>query len=144
MTKSTLTSRQEKFCECVAKNMTHSDAYRTSYSASNMLTKTINRKAAALMSKDIIRARVDELKERLAERELWTREDSVKTLISVMQDGRPNDIISAIKELNNMHGFNEPKKIDMSATIKANEAALVDAAKALELSMKQKSQAPDG
>ena len=115
MTKSTLTSRQEKFCECVAKNMTHSDAYRTSYSASNMLTKTINRKAAALMSKGIIRARVDELKEQLAERELWTREDSVKTLISVMQDGRPNDIISAIKELNNMHGFNEPKKIDMSA-----------------------------
>ena len=32
-----------------------------------------------------------------------------------MSDARPNDVIAAIKELNNMQGFNAPKKMQIEA-----------------------------
>lgn len=110
-----LTPKQEKFAQNVAKGMTFSDAYRKSYDASKMVDETIHKRASELAQKGEILGRIDKLKEQLSERQLWSREDSIKKLIEVMSDARPNDIIAAIKELNNMQGFNAPKKMQIEA-----------------------------
>ncbi len=110
-----LTPKQEKFAQNVAKGMTFSDAYRNSYDASKMVDETVHKRASEIVQKGEIKGRIDQLKEQLSERQLWSREDSIKKLIDVMSDARPNDIIAAIKELNNMQGFNAPKKMQIEA-----------------------------
>jgi hypothetical protein len=47
---------------------------------------------------------------------LWTRERSVLLLgnIAVGINEKSSDRISAIKELNAMHGYNEPAKMEIS------------------------------
>ena len=110
-----LTPKQEKFAQNVAKGMTFSDAYRKSRDASKMADETVHKRASELAQKGEILGRIDKLKEQLSERQLWSREDSIKKLIEVMSDARPNDIIAAIKELNNMQGFNAPKKMQIEA-----------------------------
>jgi hypothetical protein len=45
-----LTSKQEKFTQCVAEGMTQADAYRAAYSAGRMKNETIWSKAAILMA----------------------------------------------------------------------------------------------
>jgi phage terminase small subunit len=110
-----LTPKQEKFAQNVAKGMTFSDAYRKSYDASKMVDETIHKRASELAQKGEIAGRIDKLKEQLSAKQLWSREDSIKKLIEVMSDARPNDIIAAIKELNNMQGFNAPKKMQIEA-----------------------------
>ena len=95
--------------------MTFSDAYRKSRDASKMADETVHKRASELAQKGEILGRIDKLKEQLSERQLWSREDSIKKLIEVMSDARPNDVIAAIKELNNMQGFNAPKKMQIEA-----------------------------
>ena len=63
-----------------------------------------------------IRARVKELKEAIAEKVLWTRADSINALKdSIDEKGAVR--VSAVKELNAMHGYNAPKKVEHSGTI---------------------------
>lgn len=112
-----LTPKQEKFAQNVAKGMTFSDAYRKSRDASKMADETVHKRASELAQKGEILGRIDKLKEQLSERQLWSREDSIKKLIEVMSDARPNDVIAAIKELNNMHGFDAPSKIELSGNM---------------------------
>lgn len=112
-----LTPKQEKFAQNVAKGMTFSDAYRKSYDASKMVDETIHKRASELAQKGEIAGRIDKLKEQLSAKQLWSREDSIKKLIEVMSDARPNDVIAAIKELNNMHGFDAPSKIELSGNM---------------------------
>ena len=112
-----LTPIQEKFAQNVAKGMTFSDAYRNSYDASKLVDETVHKRASGLAQKGEIAGRINKLKEQLSERQLWSREDSIKKLIEVMSDARPNDVIAAIKELNNMHGFDAPSKIELSGNM---------------------------
>ena len=79
-----LTPKQEKFAQNVAKGMTFSDAYRNSYDASKMVDETVHKRASELAQKGEIAGRIDKLKEQLSERQLWSREDSIKKLIEVM------------------------------------------------------------
>ena len=59
-------------------------------------------------------ARVDELRGKLEKKELWTREMSVKALIGAYKDGNPTTKIASVKELNAMHGFNAPTRLDVT------------------------------
>ena len=111
-----LTPKQEKFCQCVADGMTQADAYRTAY-PNNMSSKTIVEKASGLMNDGNIRARVQELKQQLSQKALWTREESVKVLKEVIEEGRARDKTSAVKELNLMHGYNAPIKHEISGEV---------------------------
>jgi hypothetical protein len=60
------------------------------------------------------------LKAEIAEKQLWTRENSVKALIGaykVAKEGNnASGMTGAIKELNAMHGFNAPVKVDHAST----------------------------
>ena len=116
-----LTAKQEAFCQAIADGMTQADAYRTAYSAEKMADKTIWEKASALMADGKVTARVAELKQALAEKQLWSREMSVKGLVAayrVASEGKnASGMTGAIKELNAMHGYNEPAKVNISGNL---------------------------
>ena len=111
-----LTGKQEAFAQAIADGMTQADAYRTAYSAEKMSANAIYREASLLLDSPKVAQRVDEIKSALAKRQLWTREMSVKALVKayrVAEDGaNASAMTGAVKELNAMHGYNEPIKLD--------------------------------
>lgn len=118
-----MTPKQEAYCQAIADGMTQADAYRTAFNAGKMKPETIHKRASELMSNGEVTGRVVELKAKLAEKALWTREDSVRTLQSVLADpdAKPNDKTGAVKVLNEMHGFNAPTKTENDTTIRIVE-----------------------
>ena len=108
-----LTVKQEAFAQAVASGKTQADAYRLAYNAENMKENSVWTNASKLMSDAKVAQRVEELRKVLEKKELWTREMSVKALIGAYKDGNPTAKIAAVKELNAMHGFNAPTKLDV-------------------------------
>lgn len=97
--------------------MTQADAYRAAYSAGQMKDATVWRNASALISNNKVATRVAEIRKPLEEKQLWTREMSVKALMTAFRDGSPGVKVSAVKELNLMHGFNAPSKVEVAGDI---------------------------
>lgn len=126
-----LTGKQEKFCQCVADGMTQADAYRTAYNAGKMKPDTVHVKASTLMADGKIAGRVRELREALAEKVLWTRAQSVAVLSGVATnctgEVKPSEQVSAVKELNAMHGFNAPAKVDLMNSDGSMARQMIDA-----------------
>lgn len=112
MTQAKLTAKQEAFAQGIADGLGQADAYRTAYDAEGMKDSTIYSKASVLMSDGKVTARVAELKAQVAEKQLWTREMSVKGLMSAyriaLEAKSSTGMTGAVKELNIMHGFNAP------------------------------------
>jgi hypothetical protein len=117
-----ITAKQEAFSQAVAGGMTQADAYRASYDANEMLDKTIIEEASRVAADRNVSARVTSLKEAIAIAAIWTRLDSVQTLAEIAKDteARANEKVSAIKELNSMHGFNAPTKHEIAGTFNIN------------------------
>jgi hypothetical protein len=113
-----MSPKQEHFAQCIADGMTQADAYRTAYDASKMKDSSIHVNASKLLSDAKVAQRVAELKEKLVTKALWSREMSVKALVSSYKvaQGQNNSsgMTGAIKELNAMHGFNEPSKLELT------------------------------
>ena len=122
MTEIKLTAKQEAFAQAIADGLGQADAYRIAYDAKGMKDGTVYSKASIMMSEGKIRARVDELKAQVAEKQLWTREMSVKGLIQayrIAQEAKTSTgMTAAVKELNIMHGFNEPTKLTVDMKFK--------------------------
>ena len=117
MTQDKLTAKQEAFAQGIADGLGQGDAYRMAYDAEGMKNSTIYSKASIMMSKGNIRARIAELKSQVAEKQLWSREMSVKALVQAYREGSGAVKVSAVKELNAMHGYNEPSKLNISGNI---------------------------
>ena len=104
--------------------MTQSDAYREAFDAENMKPETIHKRASELMGNGEVTGRVQELRSKLVTKGLWNREMSVKALVGAFNvaQGQNNasGMTGAIKELNAMHGFNEPQKVDISGELALN------------------------
>lgn len=112
-----LTAKQEKFCQCIADGMNQTDAYRSAYNSGNMSEKTVWRKAHDLIHNGKVTARITALNSQLANEKLWTRGKSVKVLTTIAEGKnhiKESDKIAAVKELNAMHGFNSPTKLEVS------------------------------
>ena len=113
-----MSPKQEHFAQCIADGMTQADAYRTAFDAENMKPETIHKRASELIGNGEVAGRVAELKEKLVTKALWTREMSVKALVSAYKvaQGKNNSsgMTGAVKELNAMHGFNEPSKLELT------------------------------
>lgn len=113
-----LTPKQEAFCLAYIETGNASEAYRRAYNAANSKPNTINVKASQLLSDGKIAVRCDELKLQLAEKSLWTRENSVKALINAYkvaeQQQQAPGMTGAVKELNAMHGFNAPAELSIT------------------------------
>jgi spore germination protein YaaH len=109
-----LTPKQEKFAQLVADGNTQADAYRGAFGQGNQSDKTIIEKASKQMATANVQTRVAQLKEELAKKALWSREESVEALKTVLTNpDKATDIVSAVKELNNMHGYNAPVKMEI-------------------------------
>ena len=115
----TLTAKQEAFVQAIAGGMNQSDAYRSAYSAGKMKAETIQQTACRLMADRKVSARVDSLRAQMADKALWTRERSVLVLAGIADsvESKAGEVVSAVKELNAMHGFNAPAKIELSGGV---------------------------
>jgi len=110
-----ITVKVEAFIQSYLSGKNASDAYRSAYNTANMKLNTINQRAYELLIDGDVAARIDFLKKELADKHLWTREDSLRTLIKVIENPEKNgDIIAAIKEINDMEGFKAPAKQEIS------------------------------
>ena len=118
----TLTAKQEAFAQAIADGKNQSDAYRTAYNAGKMKAETVQNSAYKLVMNGEVTARVKELREELANKSLWTREQSVAVLAGVVaaMDAKHGDKISAVKVLNDMQGFNAPTKVDIAGNVSIN------------------------
>lgn len=107
-----LTAQQEAFAQHVADGKSQAEAYRLAYPRFRGNDKTCWEMASRAMRK--VGARVEALREKLAEKALWTREQSVTVLSGIACGAEKcSDRVSAVKELNAMHGFNAPVKMDV-------------------------------
>lgn len=122
MNQAKLTAKQEAFAQGIADGLGQADAYRMAYDADGMKDSTIYSKASVLMSDGKVAARVAELKAQVAEKQLWTREMSVKGLMSAyriaLEAKASAGMTAAVKELNVMHGYNEPTKVAVNMHFK--------------------------
>lgn len=116
-----LTPKQERFCQCIADGMSQADAYRSSFDVKpTTKPETVQANASRLMSDSMVSARVKELRDMLTEKAIWTREDSARVLSEIAlghdEQGKTSDRVAAVKELNAMHGFNAPTKVDHTSS----------------------------
>jgi len=117
-----LTPKQEAFAQAVANGMTQADAYRSAFNVRpGSKPESTWDSASKLMAHPQVSLRVAELKEKLEKKALWSREMSVKALVKAYQIAEqgqnPQGMTGAIKEINAMHGFNAPQKIDLTGEL---------------------------
>lgn len=114
-----LTAKQEAFAQGIANGLGQADAYRAAYDAEDMKDETIYPHASRLMKNDKVSTRIAELRSQVQEKQLWSREMSVKALVQAYREGSGTVKVSAVKELNAMHGYNEPAKLNISGGLLA-------------------------
>ena len=116
-----LTPKQEKFAQCVADGMSQADAYRTAFDVgAKTKPETVRKRASELMENGDVSGMVAKLRQQLSEKAIWTREMSVQALIGVLSSPESHkDTIAAVKELNAMHGYNAPSKLDVTNSDKS-------------------------
>lgn len=112
-----ISQKQITFAEEVAHGSTASDAYRKAYNADSMSETSVWREASRLMSNPKVTTRVQEVRQSLEAKQLWTRELSVKTLVKVLENGANREVIAAVQELNKMHGWNAPERSEIDLNL---------------------------
>jgi hypothetical protein len=121
MAQDKLTAKQEAFAQGIADGLGQADAYRMAYDSKTASEGSIYVQSSNLMKNSKVALRVAELKSQVVEKQLWTREMSVKGLIQayrIAQDAKTSTgMTAAVKELNVMHGFNEPTKLSITGNM---------------------------
>ena len=112
-----LTAKQEAFCQGIADGLGQADSYRAAYDAEDMKENSVYVNASKLMKNAKITQRIAELKSQVQEKQLWSREMSVKALVQAYREGSGSVKVAAVKELNAMHGYNEPAKISVNGNL---------------------------
>ena len=113
-----LTKKQEAFAQLIAAGSNKIDAYKNAgYAWEKCTTSSMHVGANNVFVNPKVRLRIDQLKKELSNVCLWTREDSTKALINVVKNpDKQSDVVTAVKELNLMHGYNAPIKVDAIVT----------------------------
>ncbi len=112
-----LTAKQEAFCQGIADGLGQADAYRAAYDAEGMKDNVIYARASELMKNGKVTDRIKELRSEVQEKQLWSREMSVKALVQAYREGSGSVKVAAVKELNAMHGYNEPSKVSINGSL---------------------------
>jgi transposase len=112
-----LTAKQESFCQGIADGLGQADSYRAAYDAEGMKDNVIYARASELMKNGKVTDRIKELRSEVQEKQLWSREMSVKALVQAYREGSGAVKVSAVKELNAMHGYNEPSKLSITGNM---------------------------
>lgn len=106
-----LTDQLERFAQGVAGGMTRSAALRAAYplTVPKWAPDAVWNRASALMRDSQVLARVEELRAEIVQQNLWSRIQSARALIEVIDaPDKKSDVINAVKVLNEMHGYNAP------------------------------------
>jgi len=90
-----LTTKQEKFCECIVSGMTQADAYKEAYSAGKMGRNAIYVAASELMDDHKISLRIAELRKPVAEKAQITLESHLFDLLKLRNIAVQKDQIGA-------------------------------------------------
>ena len=112
-----LTAKQEAFCQGIADGLGQADSYRAAYDAEDMKENSVYVNASKLMKNAKVTQRISELRSEVQEKQLWSREMSVKALVAAYREGSGAVKVSAVKELNAMHGYNEPSKLNITGSM---------------------------
>lgn len=102
-----LTPKQEQFAKAIALDgMSYSDAYRSAYDTKRMSDKTINEKASLLKNQDKVRARIQELTEKVDTPRIMSAQKRKEWLTDVINDTKVdiNARLKASDQLNRMEG----------------------------------------
>lgn len=101
-----LTAKQEKFVQNLLEGMNQADAYRSAYDASRMTDKTVHEKASLLAGQDKVRARLAELRDKLANESIMSAQKRMEWLTRVIKDDheKTENKIKALDILNKMDG----------------------------------------
>ena len=101
-----LTAKQEKFVQNIIDGMSQADAYRNSYDTKRMTDKTVWEKASRLMSDDKVKARLQELRDRLAGEKIMTAKERLEWLTSLImsEEETTSDKLKAADIMNKMQG----------------------------------------
>jgi hypothetical protein len=115
-----LTPKQEAFCQAICDGMSQSDAYRHAYNASKMKPDSVNNMAHKNMQNLEIASRIKELRGKLQERVLITREDVLQGILDGIETGKANnkpmEIFKGYEIINKMLGYDAPIKHDVKST----------------------------
>lgn len=95
-----LTVKQERLAQGLFAGLTQREAYKHAYDAENMTDKTIDEKACLLAGEDKIKARIDQLKEELKNRNMITVEKVLAELAKI-----------AMVDLNDFLGYRTEKTV---------------------------------
>lgn len=130
-----LRPKQERFCQAIADGNSQADAYRIAYNTKNAKAATIQKRASELCKKGDIAGRVKELQDKLADKEIYTREEGLKMLkdiaCSQLKAALSSDngssksagaAIKAIAEMNRMCGYYEAENVNNAITISFGDA----------------------
>ncbi len=100
-----LTPKQEAFVQNIIQGMSQADAYRSAYNASKMADKTVHEKASLLASQDKVRARLSELRDRLANEKILTAQERLEWLTEIIKGSHmTQDKLRAVDIMNKMTG----------------------------------------
>ena len=80
--------------------------------------ESVHPKASQMAKNATVLTRIEQLRKELADKILWSREESVKVLkeIATNEAYKGSERTAATKELNAMFGYNSPVKIDHTST----------------------------
>ena len=112
-----LTAKQEKFVRNLIKGMSQREAYKNSYDAENMTDKTIDENACRLFSDSKIKARYQELQERLDKATIMSAQERLEYLTEVIMGLQCEKTIQVVN--------GEAIEVDVPASIK-NKLSAID------------------
>lgn len=101
-----LTPKQEKFVQGIIEGMSQADAYRSAYSTKNMADKTIWENASRLMSDSKVKARVQELRDKVMTPSIMSAQERLAWLTSIVMSDEEStaDRLKASDQMNKMQG----------------------------------------
>lgn len=104
---SNLTPKQETFAELYVDLGSAAEAYRRAYGSKGK-PETCQREGHKLTQDPKIAARIQEIRDQLAEKALWKRLNSVEVLSGIALKGeKDSDKVAAVKALNSMYGWDK-------------------------------------
>lgn len=112
-----LTPKQEAFAQAIADGLNQAEAYRSAYRVSpRAKPETVYKRASELMADGKVAGRVLALRELLADCALWERKQSVRVLRDIATGDAPASArIQAVRELNLMHGYHQPERLQVQS-----------------------------
>ena len=106
------TPQQEILCQALAAGKSKEEAFKAAWPNRTYYPQNMPR----IMRHPMVIARLNSIRADIASLMLWDRCQSVTALKEIVEANRGSPaIVSAVRELNEMHGFNEPVRVEVGA-----------------------------